>query len=138
MLMAAAGFTGAAAQENGDLTGLLLMPFMFIAYAFMFAVIEAGLGNLRFNHSRLGEVYFNSELTLFGMARLYIVNTFGIVLSLGLLIPWAKVRTAAYRAHCLTLVATSLDGFVAAEEQKVSALGEQLGEVFDVDILGGI
>ncbi len=137
-IVSAVAMPEADSQAMETLVGLIMMPFMLVFYALMFAVIEAGLGNLRFNHSRLGEVYFNSALTIRGMASLYIVNSLAIVFSLGLLIPWARVRTAAYRASCLTLIASSLDGFIAAEEQKVSALGEQLGEVFDVDIVGGI
>ncbi len=127
---------GSNTQNAEPLAGLLMLPIMVGFYVLMFAVMEAGLGNLRFNNSHLDEVYFNSRLTVGGMASLYFVNTLGVVLSLGLLIPWAKVRTAAYRARCLTLVAPGLDGFIAGEEEKVSALGEQIGEVFDVDILG--
>ena len=142
MGIATAIFASQPSTPVDSMRGLELFPIlsfiMLVAYALMFAVIQAGLGNLRFNHSRLGEVSFSSALTIRGMAGLYIVNSLAIVISLGLLIPWAKVRTAAYRASCLTLTASSLDGFIAAEEQKISALGEQLGEVFDVDIVGGI
>jgi uncharacterized membrane protein YjgN (DUF898 family) len=42
---------------------------------------------------------------------------------------------AKYRASCLTLqVEDSLDDFVAVEQQNVSALGEEMGEVFDVGV----
>ncbi len=137
MIGVLAALNGPPSEASGSPVASLLLPaVVLIFYVLAFALIESGLGNLRFNNSRLDEVYFNSSLTMKGMASLYLVNTLGVVLSLGLLIPWAKVRTAAYRARCLTLVAPGLDGFVAAEEEKVSALGEQIGEVFDVDILG--
>jgi len=130
------GLSGNGEEEPAMLLGLLLPLVVIGFYVLFFAIIAAGLTNLRFNNSHLEEVYFNSRLTVGGMAWLYFTNTLGIIVSLGLLIPWAKVRTAAYRASCLTLVAPGLNGFIAAEEEKVSALGEQIGEVFDVDILG--
>ena len=41
----------------------------------------------------------------------------------------------AYRVSCLQLnVANSLDDFIAAEEEQVSALGEQIGDVFDMEV----
>ena len=131
-LMIGMGSSGVS-KEN---LGLLLMPFLFVAYLGVFAYLAASLGNLYFNCTEFAGNRFTSTLQARGLAWLYVTNTLGIVLSLGLLIPWAKVRTAAYRAECLTLhVKTSLDSFIAGEEKSVSALGEEVGEVFDVDVV---
>jgi uncharacterized membrane protein YjgN (DUF898 family) len=38
------------------------------------------------------------------LEQLYLTNMLAIALSLGLLIPWAQVRLARYRAACTQLV----------------------------------
>ena len=114
---------------------LILGPLSVIVYFILFAYIVASLGNLFFNFANLNNHGFLSTLETGRMAFIYLTNTLAIVFSLGLMIPWALVRMARYRADCLTLqVDGSLDDFIAAEQQKVSALGEELGEVFDVDV----
>jgi uncharacterized membrane protein YjgN (DUF898 family) len=66
---------------------------------------------------------------------LLFTNTLGILLTLGLYIPFAKVRTAAYKAAHTTLVVTGdLAGFVAVEQEKSSSLGEGVHDIFDIDI----
>ena len=55
--------------------------------------------------------------------------------SFGLMVPWAKVRTVRYKMDKLQLLTVdNLDQFVQTERQQVSALGEEIGEVFDIDI----
>lgn len=45
------------------------------------------------------------------------------------------IRLARYRADNLTLLAASdLNGFFAAEGERINAVGEELGEAFDVDL----
>ena len=45
------------------------------------------------------------------------------------------VRTHRYRASKTTVIASgSLDSFVQAETQQVSATGQEVGEMFDIDI----
>ena len=53
----------------------------------------------------------------------------------GLLIPWALIRTARYRISCLAILPEGdLDDFIAAEEQRAGAFGEELGDFLDLDI----
>ncbi|MBL7004420.1 MAG: DUF898 domain-containing protein [Gammaproteobacteria bacterium] len=113
----------------------ILMPFSIIIYVVFFAYISASLGNLYFNSTTLQYHGFYSQMKTAKMGWLYFTHTVGIVLSLGLLIPWAQVRTAKYKIECLTLEMNgSLDEFINAETEHVNALGEQVGEVFDMDV----
>ena len=58
-----------------------------------------------------------------------------MAVSFGLLVPWAVMRTAKYRASCLNVdCAGDLDGFFAGASRPVAATGDQLGEFFDVDL----
>ncbi len=111
------------------------VPVMMLVYLFIFAYSATALSNLFFNATTIQAHGFNAKLQLPQMAWLYFSNTLGIVLTLGLFIPWAQVRIAKYRTSCLTLnMNGSLDNFVNDEQQQVSALGEQVGEVFDMDV----
>ena len=48
--------------------------------------------------------------------------------------PWAVVRTMRYRAAKLTLVAAgTLSEFVGIQAANVSATGQEVGEMFDID-----
>lgn len=117
-----------------QMTALLMTPFSVAIYLFMFAYLAAALGNLYFNNTTLDNHGFTSVLKTGSIGWIYFSNTLAIALSLGLLIPWANIRMARYRVSCLQLnVQGALDRYIAAEEQKVSALGEQIGEVFDME-----
>ena len=119
---------------------LLLVPligplFLLAAYLLAFAYITANTSNLIYNHSTLAQHGFDSRLVFTRLAFIYFTNGLLILVTLGLAIPWAKVRLARYRAECLSLLANgSLDSFIAAEDKRTSALGEEIGEAFDVDI----
>ena len=69
------------------------------------------------------------------LAIIYFTNWLMLLFTLGLAMPWAKVRLARYRAdHLVVVVDGSLDNFIAAEEKQVGSLGEEIGEAFDIDI----
>ena len=62
-------------------------------------------------------------------------NLLAIAFSLGLATPWAAVRAMRYRASKTTAIASGpLDGFAQAEAQQVSVAGEEVAELFDIDI----
>ena len=66
---------------------------------------------------------------------LYLTNTLAIVASAGMLIPWAMIRMARYRASRLTLLAHGdLDAFAAEASAERGAAGAELGHLFDVEI----
>lgn len=121
--------------ELQQLFVLIGSPFMMLMYLFIFAYSATALGNLFFNASTINAHGFTATLQIPKMAWLYFSNTLGIVLTLGLFIPWAQIRIARYRSESLTLnMSGSMDSFVNAEQEHVSALGEQVGEVFDMDV----
>jgi len=70
-----------------------------------------------------------------GLAKLYFTNALAIVVSLGLLTPWAVMRTLKYRAdHMRVIRESDLSDFHGAEATAVQAAGAELGEFFDVDL----
>jgi len=127
-------FARGGGWENAALAAI---PVVYVlAFAFIFAFTRSRVSNLVFNTTRLdGQVSFKSALRARALARIYIVNALAIVLTLGLAIPWAAIRTARYRAECLALECEGgLESFVAAVAHDVSATGEEMGDMFDVDL----
>jgi uncharacterized membrane protein YjgN (DUF898 family) len=120
--------------------GLFLVPFIgpllgMAVYLIVFAYFTANISNLVYNNSHLLTHGFQSTLNTRALAMIYFTNGLMLLFTLGLAIPWAKVRLARYRAeHLLVVVDGSLDNFIAAEEKQVGAMGEELGEAFDIDI----
>ncbi len=106
-----------------------------IFYLFIFAYFNVRMINLRYNHAHLAQHHFVSRLEISSYAMLILTNTLGMVLTLGLFYPWAQVRTAQYKISRLQFqTAGNLDTFVAAQEKQVSALGQEIGDVFDIEI----
>lgn len=123
-----AGFTSAFLPP---LTPLVILPF----YLLLFAYVNAKTSNLVYNQSQLQAHGFDSRIKVGRLAWIYLSNALAAALTIGLAVPWAKIRLADYHASCLTLQSRgSLDEFVAAEEKNVSAIGEEIGDVFDMDI----
>ncbi|HXF78928.1 MAG TPA: YjgN family protein [Usitatibacter sp.] len=130
----------------GIATGVLVMMsappwigavfFYFTVVPLLLAYTRARVANLTFNSTTLGgDVRFVSTLAALKLASLYFTNLVAIVASCGLLVPWAVMRVADYRASCLRIESEhELDGFLAGVARPVSATGDQLGEFFDVDL----
>jgi len=110
---------------------LLLLPLFVAAYAYLYTSTT----NLVINHTQLQHCHFESRLKALEICWLYIANTLAIIFSLGLLIPWAMIRTSRYRISCLTMISEGdLDAFIAGEAEQAGALGEELDDLLDIDI----
>ncbi|MCW8854325.1 MAG: YjgN family protein [Gammaproteobacteria bacterium] len=117
-------------------TMTMIMVLMFIPlYLWFFAYIQTRRTNLLYNNIDIENHQLQSDLKTVYMMYLYFTNTLAMVLSLGLLTPWAKIRTARYRASRTSLmVKGDLNEFTAAQQHKQSALGEEMGDMFDLDL----
>ena len=66
---------------------------------------------------------------------MYVVNFVAVVLSLGLLVPWAQMRVTRYLVSGTWVeFHGSLDDVVSLQSKEVSSIGEEVGSAFDVDI----
>jgi uncharacterized membrane protein YjgN (DUF898 family) len=65
---------------------------------------------------------------------IYLTNLLGMVFTLGLFYPWARIRRMKYQFESMSVdTVGSLDKFLAAADAGTTATGEELGEFFDVD-----
>ena len=61
-------------------------------------------------------------------------NLFGLVFTLGLFYPWAKVRQVRYHLDNTAIDSDgNLAAFTAGSGEGIDAIGEEVGDFFDVD-----
>jgi len=110
---------------------LLFLP----AYLWLFAYFQTKRTNLVYGNLNINDHKIKSELKTAYMLYLYVTNTLAITLTLGLLMPWAKIRTMKYKISVISMdVAGDLSQFISTQEQYQSAVGEEIGEMFDLDL----
>ncbi|VAW74691.1 hypothetical protein MNBD_GAMMA15-830 [hydrothermal vent metagenome] len=135
MTVMGAGKEGAAEAAVSPMLTIALSLMMIIPYLWFFAYIQTKKVNLVFSHIKLEGHQVTSKLTVGYMMYLYATNTLAMAVSLGLLMPWARIRTARYRVSMTAIEpAGDFNGFIAAQSKQQSALGEEMGEMFDMDL----
>ena len=118
--------------------GMALLALLAVVIAASLVVsvyLRTLLTNLTWNATRLGADRFASTLRARRLAWLYLSSAVGILCSCGLLIPWAAIRVTRYRLNCLTL--TLMDdpaAYAAAGDAVIDAAGEEIGDVFGIDM----
>jgi uncharacterized membrane protein YjgN (DUF898 family) len=91
--------------------------------------------NLIWNNTRLGEHRIVCNLSPWGLMWLSASNFVLIVVTLGMFIPWAAVRSARFHLEAAKLLpATDLQEFTAADPEDIGAVGAEAATVFDFDI----
>lgn len=81
------------------------------------------------------KIAFKSTLGARKFAWISISNLLMVIFTLGLAMPWAKVRMARImleNTHADTSI--GFQGYVTAQQKVQSSLGEQIGDAFDVDV----
>lgn len=109
------------------------------AYAFYLFVrpyLESRIQNLVWNHTELGMHRFESKVSARSLLWIHATNLVLITLTFGLYKPFAAVRLAKYRIESMTLVPNDdLEGFFADHSaENAGALGQEAGDLFDIDI----
>jgi uncharacterized membrane protein YjgN (DUF898 family) len=105
-----------------------------VLYLYLYAFITIQTSNLLYNRALLGPHRFQADMAVSSFTGIVLINSLGIVLTLGLFYPWAAVRALKYKLDHLALQAGgSIDDFLAVEEKKVSALGDEFSDYMDFD-----
>jgi len=99
------------------------------------AMIQARTANLFYNPATLGPVGFDSGQRARDLIWIYLSNLVLIALTLGIFIPWAKVRLARYRAERLTVTGPAdLGQFAAGQQQGSTATGAEMADLLDLNL----
>ncbi len=100
------------------------------------SIYHAIIRNHLYNNTILGDNHrFHSNVTPMQILFIAFTNMIAIVLTLGLLLPWAKVRMARYMANSTKLLPDGdLDDFVGEIEENTGALGDAYSDIEGLDL----
>ncbi|HEX4855001.1 YjgN family protein [Arenimonas sp.] len=126
--------------SEGAMAGMLLpIVFVYLALLALPIYLRTKHMNLMWRYASLGGHRFECTLRARDMIWIYFSNGVAIVASVGLLVPWAMIRIARYRAQHFALLADGeLDHFVAEAERAEGAAGSELMDALDMDVDIGI
>jgi uncharacterized membrane protein YjgN (DUF898 family) len=139
VLVAAVGFAGAPhggdARRFGFVIGLV---FVIVVYGVMLAVaplVTARIQNVVWSGTRLQDIAFASDVRAGRLIGITLTNLVMIVLSLGLLIPFALMRLMKYKLESIEVLDAEALGRFASQgaEAGVGAAGEGAVDVMDLD-----
>ncbi|MBN1140212.1 MAG: DUF898 domain-containing protein [Deltaproteobacteria bacterium] len=126
-------------QRRAAAVGLTFMGTMlvgFIVVTVLNVILYAKTTVHCLEHTSLGRVQFICELRAPKLLWIQISNLVAVLLSVGLLAPWAQVRKHRYVAESITVVSdASLSEFTAGlKQQEVGAVGDAATDFFDMEI----
>jgi uncharacterized membrane protein YjgN (DUF898 family) len=117
------------------LVGVLLYGLFIFGFLSYF---QSRIGNLVWNNTTLDKLSFKSTLRARDFTWLYLSNLVLITLTFGLATPWAQIRMARYRASKLEIIGdVDFDQFVGNKKEEIKATGEEIADMFDVDLSFG-
>lgn len=106
-------------------------------YLGMWTYTHTRMTNLLYNQAHLGLYRFRSNLEYWPMFGIYLTNGVAILCSIGLAIPWARIRLARYRAEHLEILGDGdLNDFVrdAFAHGEVGATATEMDSLLGIDI----
>ena len=135
IIQAVAGGDPSAGGPAVQAMAILVTLPLFAFYAAIGIYVQTRQRNYVWNSTTLGDNNFESTLSVRRMVFILLTNAVAIAVSLGLLIPWAQIRLARYRAENMTVhLADDWREYIAATDSQGSALGEEIGDAFDVAV----
>jgi uncharacterized membrane protein YjgN (DUF898 family) len=117
-------------------TSFYLIPLL------VFLGAGVAIRNVCWNHFRVRiregeggpEVTFRSRMKIFPYLGIHLTNLLLIVVTLGMFLPWAKVRLHRYRLRCLEVFGVEyLAGVSADVDVDQSAVGDSASDLFDLE-----
>jgi len=121
-------------QQSGFVAGFGGVIAAYAALITGWVIAATRLTNLTFNSASIAGHRFRSSLRARDVLGLYFTNTLAVLASLGLLVPWARVRMARYRAsHLALLAAGPPEAFRSSERRAEGAAGAETADFMDVD-----
>ncbi len=87
------------------------------------------------NNTTVGDHRLVCDWSIARLVFILFTNLLAMAFSFGLLIAWATIRLRRYRLQNLSIdVQGQLEDIVAVQSSEVSALGDEMGEAFDIDL----
>lgn len=121
------------------MVGIMVMyPIFIVIGTYISSYLKAQHRDYLFSQTTLDDsIKFNSTLQAKQLFIIRITNFLLVMMSCGIAYPWTKVRVHKYLTETIEIEAENGFGGYMSQETSGGALGEELGEAFDIDI-GGV
>ena len=97
--------------------------------------VHVAVTNRTWSGIEIGGMAIRCELKVARMYWIALTSLAAIVLTFGLLVPWATIRMLRYRVEHLSLLnADQLEALVGAQSAQIGAAGEEVSDLLGVDI----
>ncbi|MDH5710735.1 MAG: YjgN family protein [Gammaproteobacteria bacterium] len=127
--------TGNSDQELAGAVAAMTFAITMAFYLLIGIYIQTRTTNLVLNSTSLGEHKLVSTLRVRNMFFIHLTNIIAMIISLGLLIPWCKIRITRYRLNNLSMIVVDdINRFIAAEQNNVKATAGEFADAFDIDM----
>jgi uncharacterized membrane protein YjgN (DUF898 family) len=123
-------------EAGAGAAGIVLVVFAgLLALLATLTYLHVVVTNLTWSSIEIAGMATRCDLATPRMFWIAFSSMVAIMLSFGLLIPWAEIRMARYRIERMTLEhPENLDALVGAQSSRVGAAGEELSDLLGVDI----
>jgi uncharacterized membrane protein YjgN (DUF898 family) len=111
-----------------------------VAYVAMFLFVSIYVStrtlNLALNSTKLNETLrFEANLSPWAMIWIGVSNLVLVLVSLGLLYPWSRIRSTRYMTQHIAMLGTpDMNDFVGSRTDSQGVIGEEVANFFDIDI----
>jgi uncharacterized membrane protein YjgN (DUF898 family) len=112
--------------------GAVFYVVLILVYLLPFALWHVRTTNHAFSALRIEGTHFSMSMKVLEYWSILVTNAIAAVLTLGLALPWAKVRMIRFRLRSLRIQG-ELGGFAGDRAVTQSATGDQIGDAFDID-----
>jgi uncharacterized membrane protein YjgN (DUF898 family) len=143
LLVGAGGFLASASYAvpgQTDLAFIIPMVATYLLIIVIMVVFQQGLWMCIFNYNMtvldMGSLGFESRMKFWKFIGVMVSSVLASVFSLGMLVPWAKIRIAKYKLENAVVLAPGgrIGSFVEAEQDDEGALGEAATDFMDFEI----
>lgn len=124
---------GASHTEGPPSLGFAVIAIYGLSFL-AFLIYQGMAYNIAMNHLSVQSNQFASKLNVMHWVWIVVSNVVLILCTLGIFYPWAQVRAIKYRCRVTAIDVQDSERFIADEQKQQSALGEEIGEAFDVGV----
>ena len=136
-----AGIVGTVASKPGSrapsavITAMVVSVYVAV-FLFVSVYVSTRTFNLALTQTRLNDTLrFEATLSPWKMIWISFSNLVLVLVSLGLLFPWARIRAMRYTAEHIAMIGTpNMDDFIGAGPSSQGVIGEEVASFFDIDI----
>ncbi len=123
-------------SDNAELNSIYALIIYALAMTVISSLYTAFIRNYVFENTTIKNVArLRSNVSFQDLTVLRFTNLIAIFASLGLALPWAKIRTAQYMAQVTQVaVLPGIESVIVNQANEASAIGEEVSDLFDFDV----